>query len=113
MIRNIVSFDHLMIMQQIVEMKMEGTTDLDLTGNKDEKILLMMAMKNKSYDMIACLVKLGLKARSVWGKEYTFLELRDRYKGMPEYGEEFANKYFGCTDGIAFKLELFDLAEGD
>ena len=112
MIRNIVSFNHLMIMQQIVEMKEEGTTDLDLTDNKDEKILLMMAMKNKSYDMIACLVQLGLKASNVWGKEYQYLELRDRYKAMPEYGVEFANKYFGCTDLIPFKLELFDEAEG-
>jgi hypothetical protein len=62
MLTNIVSFDHLLIMEEIIKMKEDPTMpiDFDLTDNIDEVVLLNLAHKNKDYDMLACLVKLGL-----------------------------------------------------
>lgn len=114
MINNIVSFNHLQIMEQIVEMNKNEEIEmtLDLTDNVDEVLLLNLAMKNKNYDMIACLAKLGLKPKAVWGKEYQFMEIRDHYINQSQYGLEFANEYLGASDLIYFKLEQFDEAEG-
>jgi hypothetical protein len=62
MLLNIVSFDHIQIMEEIMKIKEdpEIPIDFDLTDNLDEIVLLNLAHKNKDYDMLACLVKLGL-----------------------------------------------------
>jgi hypothetical protein len=69
--------------------------ELDLSDNFDEVSLLNMAMKNNSYDMIACLVKLGLKPQMAWGKSYDYFDLRQKFIDNPKYGLEFANDFFG------------------
>ena len=108
MLTNIVSFNHFQIMEQIVKMKEKGEIHLDLTDNVDEVVLLNLAMKNKNYDMLACLAKLGLKPIKVWGNQYLFFDIREHFKCDEKYGLEFANEYLGSTNLISFKLEDFN-----
>ena len=114
MLTNIVSFDHLLIMEEIIKMKEdpEIPIDFDLTDNTDEVVLLNLAYKNKNYNMLACLVKLGLQPVRLWGQSYEFLAIRNHFVNTPKYGLEFANQYFGTTGKlIPFKLEQFDVME--
>jgi hypothetical protein len=63
------------------------------------KELMLAAYQNNSYKMIAYLLKLGLRAKRVWGEdESKFIGLRNYYLKDAEYGFEFANKYFCCTN---------------
>jgi hypothetical protein len=66
-----------------------------------------MALKNKSYDMVAFLSRLGLKLKNVIGDSWEYLDIRDHFLKSGDYEIEFINQHIGCTGVIPFKLELF------
>ena len=104
-------------MQNIYELTLEGKIHLKLThapysDDKAEEArdkgreLLLAAYHNKSYHMIAYLLRLGLSATRVWGScEKVFIELRNFYiDEKNDYSEEFVDTYFYKTNIMSLDL---------
>ena len=60
--------------------------------------------------MVAILLQLGLRAKDLWGRDIeVFMNLRKYFQ--KEYGLEFANKYFCCTENLQFNLHRLQAHE--